>query len=113
MLLFLIVVPVVVAAGTAALLARREAAASASPGAKHQPRAAGFGIGGQPVPVERSGDGLRTLIEPDYFRPWWLRMLRVVVLAVLLTGAAAVAAAAVYVLGKWAGDALKSFVSSG
>ena len=40
-------------------------------------------------------------------------MLRVVALAVLLTTAAAVAAAAVYVLGKWAGDALKSFVSSG
>jgi len=111
-MLYLIVVPVVVAAGTAVLLARREAATSASPSAKHQPRAAGFGIGGQPVPVER-GEGLKTLLEPDYHRAWWRRALRLVVLAVLLTAAAAVVAAGIYFMGKWAGEALKTFVSKG
>ena len=108
MLLFLIVLPMVVAGGISVLLARREAATSASPATKHTPRAAGFGLGGQAVPIDR-GDGLRTLLEPDYYRPWWLRALRLVGLAVLLTAVAAVLAAALYFLGRWAGEALRSF----
>jgi hypothetical protein len=113
-LLFLIVVPLVLAGGISLLLARREAAVSAGTVAKHQPRAAGFGIGGRPVPVEANGEpGLRTLLEPDFHRPWWLRVLRMLVLAVLLAAAAVAVASAIYYLGKWAGDALKSFMLKG
>jgi len=110
-LLFLIVVPLVVAGGISLLLARREAATPAGSVVKHPPRAAGFGIGGRPVPVETNGEpGLRTLLEPDFHRPWWMRALRILVLAVLLAAAAMVIAAGVYFVGKWVGDALKSFV---
>jgi hypothetical protein len=113
-LLFLIIVPLAVAAATSVLLARREAHASAGAVAKHPPRAAGFGPGGQPIGIETNAEpGLRTLLDPDYHEAWWRRALRLLVLAVLLTAAAAVVAAGIYFLGKWAGEALKSFVTSG
>ena len=109
----MIVVPVFLAGAISFLLVRREAATASGSVVKHPPRAAGFGRGGLPVPVEGSGEGLRTLIEPDFHRPWWLRILRFVVLAVLLAAAAAAIATAIYFLGKWAGEALKEFVTKG
>ena len=114
MVLFLILVPLVVAGATSLLLARREATTSAGSVVKHPPRAAGFGLGGRPVPVETNGEpSLRTLLDPDFHRPWWLRGLRLVALAVLLAAAAAVIAAGIYFLGRWAGEALKAFVTKG
>jgi hypothetical protein len=110
----LIVVPLAVAAATSVLLARREAAAGAGTATKHTPRAAGFGRGGQPVPVEYSGEpGLPALLEPDYYRPVWLRLLRALVLAVLLTATAAGIAAGIFFLLRAVGLALKSFVTGG
>ena len=113
MLLLVILVPILVAAATSFLLARREAAATAGTAVKHTPRAAGFGQGGMPVPVEPSDSGLAALLEPPLRRPWWLRLLRVLVLVVLLSFAAAVVAGGIYELGKWAGQALKHFATGG
>ena len=112
MLLIVILVPLLVAAGTSFLLVRRETAA-ATTGVRHQPRAAGFGQGGLPVPVQPSDSGLASLLEPPLRRPWWLRVLHLVLLAVLLTIAAAVVAGGIYELGKLAGQALKRFATGG
>jgi hypothetical protein len=114
-LFFLIVMPLVVAAGTSLLLVRREASTATGTALRHPPRAAGFGSGGRPVPVapESHDAGLDTLLEPDYYRPWWLRALRIAVLAALLGVAAAAIAAGIYELGKLAGQALKDFVTKG
>ncbi len=114
-LIWMIVVPLVVAGGTSLFLVRREAAAAAAGTAlKHPPRAAGFGLGGQPVPVESNGDaGLKTLLEPDYYRPWWLRVLRFLVLAVLVAIVAAIVAGGIYEIGRWVGQSLKDFVTKG
>jgi hypothetical protein len=112
MVFLLIVVPLAVAAATSVLLVRREAAASAGTATRHTPRAAGFGRGGQPLPVESSGDaGLSSLLEPDYYRPAWLRLLRIVVLAVLLAATAAAIAGGIFFLLREAGLALKSFMT--
>ena len=114
MLLVLIVLPIAVAAGISLLLVRREAAVSAGMATKHQPRAAGFGQGGRPVPVEPSGDvGLKSMLEPDYWRPGWLRALRVLVLAVLLAVAATAIAAGVFLLLRVAAQAFVKFVTNG
>ena len=113
MLLIVILVPLLVAAGTSFLLVRRETAAAATTGVRHQPRAAGFGEGGLPVPVQPSDSGLASLLEPPLRRPWWLRVLRLVLLAVLLTIAAAVVAGGIYELGKLAGQVLKRFATGG
>ena len=115
MLWLLIIVPLLVAAGTSALLVWREtAAANGAARERGAPRAAGFGRGGQPTPMERSGEaGLKTFLEPDYGRPGWARALRVVVLAAVIAAAATAIAIALYVLGRWAGDAIRNFVSQG
>ena len=114
MLLLAILVPILLAGLISVALARREAATDTGTGVKHAPRAAGFGRGGQPLPIESTGEaGLKAMLEPDYHRPWWVRTLRLVVLALLLTIAAAFVATALYELGKAAGDAFKHFVTSG
>ncbi|HXJ66374.1 MAG TPA: hypothetical protein VNN79_21640 [Actinomycetota bacterium] len=114
MFLLVILAPLLVAAATSLLLVRRDAAAAAGGTTlKHPPRAAGFGQGGMPVPVEPTDSGLAALLEPPLHRPWWLRILRVMLLAVLLTIAAAVIAAGIYELGKWAGEMLKRFATGG
>jgi len=110
--LLVILVPLLVAVGTSLLLVRRETASAAGT-LKHPPRAAGFGHGGMPVPVEPMDSGLAALLEPPLRRPWWLRMLRLLVLAVLLTIAAAVVAAGIYEIGKWLGEAFKRFATGG
>jgi hypothetical protein len=113
-LLLLIVVPLVVAGGTSLLLVRREAAAGAGSATKHAPRAAGFGRGGQPVPLESSSEpGLSSLLEPDYVRSGWVRVLRVVILALILTLAAAAIAVGIFELLRLAGQAIKDFVIGG
>jgi hypothetical protein len=114
MLLLLIVVPIVVAAGISLLLVRREAALSAGTTAKHQPRAAGFGQGGRPLPVDTSGDtGLKSLLEPDYWRPGWLRALRVLVLAIVVTVAGTAIAAGIFLLLRMAAQAFIDYVTGG
>ena len=66
------------------------------------------------VPVERNGDaGLKAMLEPDYHRPWWHHGLGLVALALVLAVAAAGVAAAIYEVGKAAGEAFKHFVSTG
>jgi hypothetical protein len=113
-LIWMIVVPLAVAGATSLLLVRREAATAAGSGVKHSPRAAGFGHGGQPVPVEANGDaGLKSLLQPDYYRPWWLRLLRFLALAVLVAVVAAIVAAGIYEIGRWVGQVLKDFVARG
>jgi hypothetical protein len=107
----LIVLPLAVAAATSVLLVRREAAASAGTATRHTPRAAGFGRGGQPLPVEPGDAGLSSLLEPDYYRPAWVRLLRIVVLAVLLAATAAAIAGGIFFLLREAGLALKSFMT--
>jgi hypothetical protein len=111
----LIVVPLLVAGGTSALLVWREtAAANGAARARGAPRAAGFGQGGQPTPMEGSGEaGLKTFLEPDYWRPAWIRALRIVMLAVIMAAAATAIAVALYLLGRWAGDAIRNFVTKG
>jgi hypothetical protein len=107
-----IVVPLVVAGGTSLALVRRETAAAAGSVVRHPPSATGFGRGGRPVPVESNGDaGLATLLEPPIHRPLWVRSLRVLALAMLMVAAAAVIAGAIFEIGKWVGDALKSFAT--
>jgi hypothetical protein len=114
MLLLMIAVPVLVAGGISFLLVRREAALSAGSAAKHQPRAAGFGQGGRPVPVDGSGDaGLKSLLEPDYWRPGWLRALRVLVLAVIVAVAGTAIAAGIFFLLRILAQAFVDYVTGG
>jgi len=114
MLLLLIVVPLAVAAGISLLLVRREAALGAGTATKHQPRAAGFGQGGRPVPVDGSGDvGLNSLLEPDYWRPGWLRALRVLVLAVIVAVAGTAIAAGIFFLLRMLAQAFIDYVTGG
>jgi hypothetical protein len=112
--IWMIVVPLALAAGISLLLVRREATAAAGSALKHPPRAAGFGRGGQPVPVEPNGDsGLKALLEPDYYRPWWLHALRFLALALLVAFVAAVIAFGIYEMGRWVGQTLKDFITRG
>jgi hypothetical protein len=110
-----IVVPLAVAAGTSALLVWRETAAANGSRVKGAPKAAGFGRGGQPTPMEAASNeaGLKSFLEPDYWRPLWLRALRIVGLALLMAAAAAAIAIGLYALGRWAGDALRNYVNKG
>jgi hypothetical protein len=110
----LILVPLLVAAGTSALLVWRETAAANGNRARGTPKAAGFGSGGRPTPMEGSTEaGLKTFLEPDYWRPGWLRALRILVLFLLMAAAAAVISTGLYLLGRWAGEAIKNFVTQG
>ncbi|MFL5799572.1 MAG: hypothetical protein ACJ77A_16775 [Actinomycetota bacterium] len=114
MVWLLIVVPLVVAGGTSALLVWRETAAANGTRARGAPRAAGFGRGGRATPVEASTEpALKTFLEPDYWRPLWLRALRIGALALLMAAAAAVIAFGLLTLGRWVGDAIRSFVEKG
>jgi hypothetical protein len=109
-----ILVALLVAGGTSALLVWREAAAASAARIRGAPKAAGFGQGGEPTPVERSGEvALKSFLEPDYWRSPWLRALRILFLALLMAAAAAAVAAALFVLGRWAGETLRRFVIQG
>ncbi|HEX9311976.1 MAG TPA: hypothetical protein VGA30_04005 [Actinomycetota bacterium] len=110
----LIVVPLLVAAGTSALLVWHEMAAANGTRGRGTPTAAGFGRGGRATPVEASTEpALKTFLEPDYWRPLWVRALRIGALALLMAAAAAAIAVVLFTLGRWAGDALRNFVSKG
>jgi hypothetical protein len=110
----LIVVPLLVAAGTSALLVWREMAAANGRRGRGTPTAAGFGRGGRATPVEASTEpALKTFLEPDYWRPLWLRALRIAALALLMAAAAAAIAVVLLTLGRWVDDLIRNFVAEG
>jgi hypothetical protein len=110
----LIVVPLLVAAGISALLVWRETAAANGTRGRGAPRAAGFGRGGRATPVEASTEpALKTFLEPDYWRPLWLRALRIGALALLMAAAAAAIAVVLLTLGRWVDDLIRNFVAEG